>query len=98
MKNISRRKFLSLMGAGGSTLAGTSLLLSCKKNDSGDVDLSEEYKNQIEPPKDKMTLRENKKKHDRVSILGFGMMRLPNKDIEVSKEEEKVTESVIDQD
>ena len=32
---------------------------------------------QDEPPVGKMTFRENPATHDRVSLLGYGMMRLP---------------------
>ena len=50
--------------------------MSKSKSDSKAV---EEYKKQVEPPTDKMTYRTNPKTGDKVSILGYGMMRLPSK-------------------
>ena len=40
---------------------------------------AEDYKNQVEPPIGKMTYRENPKTKEKVSLLGYGMMRLPTK-------------------
>lgn len=40
---------------------------------------ADEYKNQVEPPIGKMTYRENPKTKEQVSLLGYGMMRLPTK-------------------
>ena len=74
-KTITRRSFLKLFGAG--TVATAATLTGCKsKSDSKAAD---EYKNQVEPPVGKMTYRTNPKSGDKVSLLGYGMMRLPTK-------------------
>ena len=74
-KNISRRNFLKIFG--GSAVATAAVLTGCKsKSESKAV---EEYKQQVEPPIGKMTYRTNPKSGDKVSILGYGMMRLPSK-------------------
>ncbi len=72
MNTLNRRQFLKLFGIG--TVASTGLLAACgdKKNEG--------QKASQEPPKDKMTYRQNPNTGDRVSILGYGMMRLPVKD------------------
>ncbi len=70
---ISRRKFLKIFGAG--TVATTAAMVGCK--DSKTEQMEEEYKNQVEPPVGKMTYRLNPKTKEKVSLLGYGMMRLP---------------------
>ncbi len=72
-KNISRRGFLKLLGV--STVSATAVLTGCKDNKVEEA--KEEYKNQVEPPKGKMSYRTNPKTRDKVSLLGYGMMRLP---------------------
>ena len=74
-KNISRRSFLKLFGAGSVATAAT--LVGCKQGDKAGDQAAEEYKNQVEPPVGKMTYRENPKTKEKVSLLGYGMMRLP---------------------
>ena len=74
-KNISRRSFLKLFGAG--TVATAATLAGCKQGDKAGDQAAEEYKNQAEPPVGKMTYRENPKTKEKVSLLGYGMMRLP---------------------
>ena len=61
---ISRREFLNLMG-GASLAAGAISLQGCKHPNSENNDSGE------------MTYRINSNNNDRVSILGYGMMRLP---------------------
>lgn len=56
---------------GGSTVAASTLLTACKGGGDGSAD------GQQEPPKGKMTYRTNPNTGDKVSILGYGMMRLP---------------------
>ena len=67
-KEISRRSFLKLMGAAGATAVGVA---SCdgKKDETNAVE---------EIPTDQMTYRTNPSTGDKVSLLGFGMMRLPS--------------------
>lgn len=68
-KDISRRKFLKLMGAAGITATG---LAACAgKETAKEVSASREI------PKDKMTYRTNPTSGDKVSILGYGCMRWP---------------------
>ena len=72
--NISRRHFLKVVGGG--ALATSAALVGCGKP-SGAKNAGDEYKNQVEPPLNKMTYRENPKTKSKVSLLGYGMMRLP---------------------
>ena len=74
--NISRRKFLKLFGAGAVSTAA--VLAGCK--DKKMEVTADEYKNQVEPPVGKMTYRMNPTTGDKVSLLGYGMMRLPSKE------------------
>lgn len=73
-KDISRRNFLKVLGGGG--LAAAATLTGCKPKK--ELKAEEDYKNQVEPPVGKMTYRVNPKTKEKVSILGYGMMRLPN--------------------
>ena len=74
-KDISRRSFLKLLGGGAVTTAA--VLTGCKSNK--DIKAVQEYKQQVEPPVGKMTYRINPKTKEKVSVLGYGMMRLPSK-------------------
>ena len=80
-KDISRRSFLKLLGGGALTTAA--VLTGCKSKT--ETKAVEEYKQQVEPPVGKMTYRTNHTTGDKVSLLGYGMMRLPteedNKDV-----------------
>ena len=73
--NLSRRSFLKLFGAG--TVATAATLAGCK--DKNTESAANDYKNQVEPPVGKMTYRVNPKTKEKVSLLGYGMMRLPTK-------------------
>ena len=68
-KNISRRSFIKALGGGAA--AAAPLLAAC----TGDKKPSAAAAH--EPQKGKMTYRTNHNTGDRVSILGYGMMRLP---------------------
>ena len=68
-KNISRRSFFKALGGGAA--AAAPLLAAC----TGDKKPSAAAAH--EPQKGKMTYRTNHNTGDRVSILGYGMMRLP---------------------
>lgn len=94
MKKIDRRNFLKTLGV--SSVATTGLLSACKKKD--DTVIEDDYKSQTEPPKDKMTYRTNNKTGDKVSILGFGMMRLPTIKDESARTQENVNADPIDQE
>ena len=73
--NISRRSFLRILGGG--TLATAAVLTGCKSKTK--TRAVEEYKQQVEPPVGKMTYRISPTTKDKVSLLGYGMMRLPSK-------------------
>ena len=74
-KDISRRNFLKILGGG--AVATAAVMTGCKpKSETKAVD---DYKKQVEPPVGKMTYRTNERTGDKVSILGYGMMRLPSK-------------------
>ena len=68
-KTLSRRTFLKALGLGTATAAAPAIV-SCASGDNKQKSLQE-------PPVGKMTYRENPKTHEKVSILGYGMMRLP---------------------
>ena len=67
-KTFTRRSFLKTLGLGGAAIAAGSVV-SCATGDKQD--------NPQEPPVGKMTYRKNPKDGKQVSILGYGMMRLP---------------------
>ncbi len=73
MKQYNRRDFLKV----GGTVAATTALASCGGKQNAEVDLDPMGHHTGEVPKDKMTYRTNPKTGDRVSILGYGWMRLP---------------------
>ena len=68
-KKLNRRTFLKALGLGTATIAAPTIV-SCASDDNKSKSLQE-------PPVGKMTYRENPKTKDKVSILGYGMMRLP---------------------
>ena len=68
-KKLSRRTFLKALGLGTATAAAPAIV-SCATDGDKKTPLQE-------PPVGKMTYRENPKTHEKVSILGYGMMRLP---------------------
>jgi len=70
-KHISRRSFLKMVGAGSAAAA----LAAC-----GAGSKKEENQSTTEPPIGQMTYRINPKTGEKVSLLGYGMMRLPQKD------------------
>ena len=74
-KDISRRIFLKIIGGGAVTTAA--VMTGCKSNK--DSKATYEYTKQVEPPVGKMTYRINPTTKDKVSLLGYGMMRLPSK-------------------
>lgn len=73
-KHISRRGFLKLFGYGSVTTA--SALVGCK-NPSSSAVAADDYKHQVEPPVGKMTYRVSNTTKEKISLLGYGMMRLP---------------------
>lgn len=69
--NINRRDFIKMLGTG--TAATAAMLTTACKGKGGATAAGQE------PPKGKMTYRTNPNTGDKVSILGYGMMRLPVK-------------------
>ena len=86
-KIFTRRSFLKALGLGGATVAAGSVA-SCA---TGEKEAS-----LTEPPVGKMTYRVNPKYDEKVSILGYGMMRLPTLDSQGSAREDGGAE--IDQE
>ena len=72
---MDRRKFLKIFGGG--AVGTAAVLAGCKSKT--ETKAVEEYKKQVEPPVGKMTYRKNPKTGDDISLLGYGMMRLPTK-------------------
>ena len=68
-KTLSRRTFLKALGLGTATVAAP-VIVSCATDDNKKGPTQE-------PPVGKMTYRVNPKTKEKVSILGYGMMRLP---------------------
>ena len=64
-KDISRRSFLKLFGGG--AMATAAVFVGCKDKKTEEV--TNEYKNQVEPPVGKMTYRTNPNSGDKVSLL-----------------------------
>ena len=76
MKQYNRRNFLKTSGA----VAATTALAACGgKNENSELSLDPMGNHTTPVPTDKMTYRTNPKNGDRVSILGYGWMRLPTK-------------------
>lgn len=71
MKKINRRDFLKIFG--GAAIGATALAACTDDKERTTAAI-------VEPPKDKMTMRVNPKTGDKVSLLGYGMMRLPVKE------------------
>ena len=71
MKDISRRDFLKILGAG--TVATAATMAGCKNDSDPNLD----PKGTIQPQKGQMAYRTNPKTGEKVSLLGYGMMRLP---------------------
>lgn len=69
-KSLSRRDFLKTLGIAGVATAGLASCIGGKNNNS--------TAENADIPTDKMTYRVNPTTGDRVSLLGFGMMRLPS--------------------
>jgi len=86
---MERREFIKILGMGAATgaLAGCGL-----KKDKGELDPLGHHTGEV--PTDKMTYRKNPTTGDNVSLLGYGMMRLPDKPQEPSKDGTPVREEI----
>ncbi len=87
---VSRRTFLKILGATGMAASG---IASCTSRGQAGDEGTEASGADI--PKDKMTYRTNPSTGDKVSLLGFGMMRLPSVSGRSAREGE---DEEIDQD
>lgn len=88
-KEISRRSFLKVLGAG--SVAATAALYGCKPDNK----VSAEGGTLGEVPTDKMTYRTTPTTGDKVSLLGYGCMRYPLR--KNSKGEEEVDQDVVNE-
>ena len=86
MKNINRRDFFKIFG--GATVASSAVLTACTGKNAQETTADAQ-----EPPIGKMTMRKNPNTGDEVSLLGYGMMRLP-----VLPKKEDTDPDVIDQE
>ena len=86
--NINRRDFLKIVGIT-TAAVGASMAGCTPKNNAGTASTAELGETKAED----MTFRINNKKGDKVSLLGYGMMRLP-----IIKNEEDMSKSTIDQE
>lgn len=87
-KEISRRSFLKTLGLATAATAG---LAACDHKDKQKASLTGPI------PTDQMTYRTNPTTGDKVSILGFGMMRLPSKNGRSAREgaEEEIDQETV---
>lgn len=73
MKTINRRDFLKIFS--GAVVTSSALLTACKEKDSEAKSIKTSDKSM--QARGEMTMRTNPNNGDKVSILGYGMMRLP---------------------
>ena len=95
MKDITRRDFLKVSG----TTAATAALASCGVQGGGtdgEVDYMGHHEGPV--PTDKMTYRTNPKQGDKVSILGYGWMRLPTVKNGSARTQENTNNDGLDQE
>lgn len=90
-KNINRRDFLKIFGAG--SVATAALLTGCKSDETADT------QNVVgttadNVPDSGMTYRTNPKTGEKVSLLGYGCMRLPTTEMTSARE----SDAQIDQE
>ena len=85
-KGISRRDFLKVLGIGGVAAAGLEGCIGASRaSEAGEI------------PKDKMTYRVNPTSGDKVSLLGFGMMRLPSVDGRSAREGNDIDQEEVNE-
>ncbi|MDR0940232.1 MAG: aldo/keto reductase [Mediterranea sp.] len=88
-KPINRRDFIKIVGISAAT--STAVLYGCSPGKENTSTSSATAEGEV--PTDKMTHRDNPTSGDRVSLLGYGCMRWPTKEVA-----EGSNENVIDQD
>ena len=73
-KNINRRDFLKMAGASAAVTAVS--MMGCGNQKTEEI-TGQSTSSKKEIPTDKMTYRTNPKTGDKISVLGYGFMRLP---------------------
>ncbi len=86
--SIDRRKFLKFLGLGATAATVASCVSTSETDNDGFVEDVQR------PIKGKMTYRENPKTKEKVSLLGYGCMRLPT----ITNESARDSEDEIDQE
>lgn len=79
----SRRQFIKMLSGG--AIGAAAMMAGCKKEQTNS-DIPDARGSQTEPPVGKMTYRTDPKTHDKISLLGYGMMRLPTVDGNAARE------------
>ncbi len=92
MQPINRRDFLGIAAA--ATAATALTTVGCNNSDNTISTRGGSASASSEIPTDKMTMRRNPKTGDQVSVLGYGMMRLPT----TSKTSARESDDEIDQE
>lgn len=94
MKDINRRDFLKVSGAAAAAMA----LVSCGKKAEEVMDIDPMGHHTGPVPTDKMTYRTNVNNNDKVSLLGYGWMRLPMLPLPENADVNNPPEEEIDQE
>lgn len=89
MQNISRKDFIKKLGLTTLSVAGAGMLNACKQS----VDKGKDRIHPDDVPADDMTYRTDNRTKDKVSLLGFGCMRLPT----IQQDDEKTQDEEVDQ-
>ncbi|MBQ0080065.1 MAG: aldo/keto reductase [Alistipes sp.] len=89
MQNISRKDFIKKLSLASLTVAGAGMFGACKQISKRKDDEANEYAQTGE-----MTYRIGKSHSDKVSLLGFGCMRLPT----IQQDDEKTQDDEVDQE
>src|SRR5574344_3092975 len=92
-KDINRRKFLRVLGGG--ALASTAILAGCKPDNKRSL-IGGNVKDE-DVPVGKLTYRTNHNSGDKVSILGYGCMRLPTKPKENEDDADVIDQDMVNQ-
>ena len=90
--NISRRDFFKIFGAG--AVATTAAFYGCSPENEQDTDQSGKHSDNV--PTDKMTYRTTPTSGDKISLLGFGMMRLPIS-VNQNTQREEINQTLVNQ-
>ncbi len=88
---ITRRGFIKILGTG--AMASAATLYGCRTEKKNS--LTEEIPTIGEIPTDKMTYRTNPTTGDKVSLLGYGCMRLPK--IETGEQKGEIDQEMVNQ-